>query len=98
MHQFARRPFEQIGQPPHIGHPRPRIGPGGFEQDVIGLVFLEHIIDQVGRERDLLAGLALPRLLAFDQPADDRHFAKSAAQQVAFGHPLDEFVGQNIGR
>ena len=53
-----------------------RIVPRRPEQQMLGLVAAEHVIDKVGREADLTPRLALPGVLALDQPADHRHLAE----------------------
>ena len=98
MHQVSLCPVEQIAQPPHVGHPRARIGPRGLQQDMIGLVLAQHVVDQIGREGDLLAGLALAGMLPLDQPADHRDLPEGPAQQVRILHPVHEFVREYIGR
>ena len=98
MDQLLGRTIEQIAQPPDISQPRARIGPGRFEQDMVGFVFPQHVIDQVGREGDLLAGLALARMLPLDQAADHGDLAKGAPQQMRILHPFDEFILQDVGR
>ena len=65
---------------------------------MIGLVFAQHVVDEIGREGHLLAGLALSGVLSLHQSADNGHFAERPAQQVRTLHPLDKLVLQDIGR
>src|SRR3546814_4153545 len=88
---------EQVAEPRDIGQPLARIGPGGFEEQMVGLIFLQHVEDQVGRKGHLLARLALARMLALDQPADDRDLAERTLQKVRSLDPFDELLGQYLG-
>src|SRR3546814_2090455 len=54
---------------------------GRLDQQVIGLVLLQHIVDEVGRERHLPPGLALARMLALDEARDHRHLAKRSEER-----------------
>ena len=96
MHHGVRRTVEQIAEPPDVGQPRPRVGPGGFQQHMIGLIFAQHVVDQIGGKGHLLAGLALAGVLPVDQSADDGHLAEGAFQQGALLHPVGKLVVQNI--
>ena len=64
---------------------------------MVGFVFAQHVVDQVGREGHLLARLALAGMLALDQPADHRDLAERALQQRRSLHPVDELVLEDIG-
>jgi HK97 family phage portal protein len=62
-----------------IGHTEKSTSWGtGIEQQMIGFIFTQHIIDQVGRKSDLFARFALARMLAFHQPRNDGNLAKGA--------------------
>src|SRR3546814_14769631 len=64
---------------------------------MVGLIFLQHVENQVGRKGHLLARLALARMLALDQPADDRDLAERTLQKVRSLDPFDELLGQYLG-
>src|SRR3546814_1232812 len=64
---------------------------------MIGLIFLQHVENQVGRKGHLLARLALARVLALDQPADHRDLAERTLQKMRPLDPFDEFFGQYLG-
>ncbi len=102
MIDLAARPFEHLGDPRDIGQTGAGVGPGGFDQQVTGLVLLQDVKDEVGRKSNLPARLSpkfpLARVLALDQAGYHRHLAEGAAQQIALLHPVDEFVRQNVGR
>ena len=65
---------------------------------MVGFIFAQHIVNQVGGKGDLLARLALAGMLAFDKPADHRYFAKGAFEQIARLHPVNKFIRQYVGR
>ena len=88
---------QQVAKPPDIGQPRPRVGPCRLKKQMVGLIFAQHIVNQVSGKGHLPARLALAGMLPFDQSADDRHFAERAFKHVTCFHPVDEFVGQYVG-
>jgi hypothetical protein len=89
---------EQAGEAADVGHPLARVVPGGAQQQVVGLVAAQHVVDEVGREGDLLARLALAGMVALDEAADHRDLAEGALQQVRALHPFDELVLEDVGR
>ena len=72
------------------------IGARRLQQDVVGLVAAEHVVDEVGRDRHLPAGLFLARMPALDQPGDDGAIAERALQQVRIREPRLEIVAQHV--
>jgi hypothetical protein len=97
MNHGRGRPVDQAHQPAELGQAGPGIVPGGAQQQVIGLIFAEHVIDEVGREADLAPGLAFAGVLALDQPADHGNFAEGAFQEVAALDPFDELTLEDVG-
>ena len=93
-----RGALDQPGKAAEFGHPGAGVFPRGLHQQMLGLIFAQHVVDEVGREADLAAGLALARVLALDQPADHRDLAKSALEQLRLFDPLDEFLFEDVGR
>ena len=89
--------LDEAGEAAELGHPRASVVPRGGEQEVLGLVATQHVVDEVGREADLPPGLALAGMLALDEPADDRDLAEGAFEQVRLLDPLDEFMFENVG-
>ena len=87
---------EHVGQTANVEQTRCRIGPRRAEQDVVGLVPAQHVIDEVGRDGDLPAGLLLARETALDQPGDDRAGAEGALHQRRFGEPFLEIVAEHV--
>ncbi len=69
----------QTDEAAELGHPRACIVPRRVEQEVVGLVAAEHVVDEVGRKADLPARLLLARMVALDQPADHRDLAEGAS-------------------
>ena len=58
---------QHVRQPAHVGQPAGGVGAGGAEQHVVGFVLPQHVVDQVGTERHLPAGLLLSGMAALDQ-------------------------------
>ena len=96
-HRFGGA-IDQPRKAPKLGHPPARIVPRRAQQQMLGLIFAQHVVDEVGREADLLAGLALAGMLALDQPADHRDFAERALEQMRLFDPFDEFMFEDVGR
>ena len=89
---------KEVAQPANISQPRAGVRPCRFEQQMVWLIFTKHVINQVSRKSNLPPGLALARVLTFDEAADDRNLAECAFEQITSLDPIDEFVGQNVGR
>ena len=53
-HRFGRA-VDQADEAAKLGHPRAGIVPGGAEQQMLGLVAAQDVVDEVGREADLPA-------------------------------------------
>ena len=65
-------------------------------QDVVGLVAAEHVVDEVGRDGDLAAGLLLARMALLDQAGDQGAVPEHALEEVALGHPGIEIVAEHV--
>ena len=52
---------QEVGQAADVGQARRGLGPGRAQQHVVGVVLAQHVVDQVGAEGDLAAGLLLAR-------------------------------------
>ncbi len=59
--------FKKIAETRDVEQTAGGVAPGGFEQDMIGLMAAEHIVDQVGGDGDLAAALFFAGVAAFDQ-------------------------------
>src|SRR3546814_7507118 len=81
MQHGPGRPLQQVGEPPHIRHARACILPRGFQQQMVGLIFPQHVINEICRKSDLPPRLALARMLPLDKAADDSNIAEGAFQQ-----------------
>ena len=73
-----------------------RIGEGRLEQDVVGLVLAQHVVDQVGGDRHLPPGLLLAGMAALDQAGDDGADAEGALHQARLGEPGVEIVAEHV--
>ena len=84
--------------PAELGHPRAGIVPRRGEQEMGRLEPAQHVVDQVGREADLLAGLALARVLAFDEAAETGWsvVVKGTAERVYDAALTDRYEGLGL--
>ena len=57
VHDSALDAGEHIAQPADVEQAGRGIGPRRLQQDVVGLVAAQHVVDEVGRDGDLPAGL-----------------------------------------
>jgi hypothetical protein len=64
----------------------------GAEQNVVGLVLAEDVIDQVGGHGHLPSGLLLTGMTALDQTRDDGADAEGALHQARLCQPCVEVV------
>ncbi len=80
----------------HVEESGCRILPRGAQQQVVGLVATQHVVDQFGRDRDLPPGLLLPRKPPLDQPGDDRALAEGALHHGGFVEPGFEVVAEHV--
>ena len=71
-------------------------GARSAQQDVVGIVLAQHVVDQVGAEGHLAAGLLLAGMAPLDQAGDHGTVAEGALDQRALGHPLLEIVAQDV--
>ena len=67
-----------------------------LQQDVVGLVLAQHVVDQVGGDRHLPPGLLLPGMAALDQARDDGADAEGALHQARLGEPGIEIVAEHV--
>src|SRR5262245_10071512 len=72
------------------------VGARGAQEDVVGLVLAQHVVDEVGRDRYLAARFLLPREAALDQPGDDCASAERTLHQRGFVEPGFEVVAQHV--
>ena len=63
---------KEITEPRDVQEPCGRIGPRCLEQDVVRVVAAQHVVDEVGGDGDLAAGLLAARVAPLDQAGDDR--------------------------
>ena len=74
-----------------------RIGECCMQEDVVGLVLPEHVVDKVGRHGHLAVGLLQPGVTTFDHPRDNGADAKRTLHQARFGKPRVEVVSEHVG-
>ena len=91
-------PVEQFAQPTDIGEPRACIVPRSLKQQMAGLIFAQHIVNQVGGKGHLFARLALARMLAFDKAGDDGHLAEGAMSPRRCDRPVIRERAAALGR
>ena len=56
----------------------------------------QHVIDEIGGDRDLPPGLLLAGEFPLDQPGDDRALAEGALHQRGFRQPVLEIVAKHV--
>ena len=61
-----------------------------------GSWLLQHVVDQVGRDRHLPAALLLAGMAPLDQAGNHRAIAEHALEQVALVQPGLEIVAQHV--
>ena len=54
--------IDQAGEAAKLGHSGASVSPGSREEEMVGLVAAQHIVNEIGRESDLTARLALAGL------------------------------------
>ena len=69
---------------------------GGAQQDVIRFVGSEHIVDEVGGDGDLAAGLFLTGVPLLDQTGNDGAVAEGALHQNGFLKPAFKIVAHHV--
>ena len=65
-----------------------RIWPGSWRP--------QHVIDEIGRDRDLAPRFDLARMAPLDQPGDDAQTCGTCASSGDFGEPRIEIVAQHV--
>src|SRR5260370_187963 len=63
---------QQVAQALEVGELPGRVLAGGAQQDVVGLVLAQRVVDQVGAEGDLAARFLLAGKAPLDQAGDHR--------------------------
>ncbi len=66
------------------------------KQHVVALVRAQHVVDQIGRDRDLAAGFFFAGKAAVDQAGDDGAVAERALHQRGFREPGLEIVTEHV--
>ena len=71
---------------------------GAAQQQMVGLMAAEHVVDEVGGERDLAAGLALAARPALDQTGDQGAGLERSLHHRALGQPRLQIIAQHVAR
>ena len=87
---------EHFAEPLDVEQAGGGVGARGAQQDVVGLMLAQHVIDQVGRDRELAARFLLAGEAPLDQPGDDGAGAERALHQRRFGEPGFQVVAQHV--
>ena len=73
-----------------------RVGPGGLQENVVRVVPAQHVVDEIGRQRDLAPGFLAARMAALDEAGDDRYLPERALHQVRLRQPRVEIVAEHV--
>ena len=87
---------QHIAEPLNIQKPRCCILPRCLQQDMVGLVAAQNVIDQIGRDRHLTSGFFLAGMAPLDQPGNDSAIAEGAFEQPAFLQPGFQIIAQHV--
>src|SRR6476619_543931 len=68
MPDSSADPLQKAAQASDVDQAGCGVGEGSLEENMVGLMLAEHVVDQIGRNGHLPAGLLLPRMAALDQP------------------------------
>ena len=82
MHDSPLHAEEHFAEPLDVEQAGRGVGARRLQQDVVGLVAAQHVVDEVGRDGDLPPGLLLARMLPLDQPGDDGAVPERALQKI----------------
>ena len=96
MADAARHAAEHAGEAAEIGQAAGGIGARRAQQDVVGLVPAQHVVDQVGVDGDLAAVCSAPGWLRSTRPAITATLRKVRRSMRALRHPGFEIVAQHV--
>ena len=88
--------LQKLAKPRDVEQTCGGICPCCFEQNVVRIVAPQHVVDEIGRHRDLPAGFYLAGMTPLDQPGDDGCQTERALHQTAFGEPGIEIVAKHV--
>src|SRR5579864_5910221 len=89
-------PRQHGAEPFDVEEARGRLLARGAQEDVVGLMAAQHVVDEVGRDRHLPLILLLGRRPALDQSGDDGALPEHAFHQRRFGKPGFEIIAQHV--
>src|SRR6478752_2900988 len=96
MPDSSADPLQKAAQASDVDQAGCGVGEGSLEENMVGLMLAEHVVDQIGGDGHLPAGLLLPRMAALDQPRDDGTDAEGALHQARLGKPSIEIVAEHV--
>src|SRR5689334_2642133 len=68
MHDSPADAGEHRAEPSNVEKAAGGIGPGRLQENVVGFMAAEHVVDEIGRDGDLAARLLLAGVALLDQP------------------------------
>src|SRR5262249_14257436 len=74
---------QHIAEPGDVEEPGGGVRPGRLQEDVVGLVATEDVVDEVGRDGDLAAALLTAGMTLLDQAGDQRGVPEHPLEKVA---------------
>jgi hypothetical protein len=98
MVDAARRAGQHRLDAAEIDQPAHRLCAGDPQHQVVGVVFAQRVIKDIGRKRRLPPGLAAPGHGPFDQPGDNGRGPEGALHHRVAGQPGLERRAQPVGR
>src|SRR5262249_56617252 len=87
---------EHFAEPADVEQAGSGVRPRGTQEDMVGLVLAQNVVDEVGRDRDLAARFLLARKATLNQPGNDRAGAEGALHQRGFIEPRFKIVAQHV--
>ena len=96
MGDMAFDSHQHIAQALNIQKSRRRIVARRLQQDVVRLVAAQHVVDQIGGDRDLPSGLFLARMALLDKTGNHGAIAEGALEHKTFVEPGFQIVAQHV--
>src|SRR5262249_33285023 len=96
MNDSAPDPREHFTKTLDVEQTGRRVRTRSAQQNMIRLMLAQHIVDEVGGNRELPARLLLARKTLFDQSGNDGAAAKRALHQRRFSKPRFQIVTKHV--
>src|SRR3546814_8400381 len=84
MDDVTPRTDQKIGKAMDVRQAVRGVGARRPQQDVIGFVAAQHVVDQVGTEGHLSSGLLLPRMAALDQRSEEHTSELQSLMRISY--------------